>query len=102
MHSYHEVASCIYSGNPEALSLMQLTMLELWIACDKSAIHIHSLLGDYDPNVPIDLAESLLLPYRSQLERLARAENYIRQRQERIRYRASNFFATLALRLAFR
>jgi hypothetical protein len=63
MHSYHEVASYIYSGNLEALSLMHLTMLELWIACDKSAIHIHSLLADYDPNIPIGLAESFVLPY---------------------------------------
>ncbi|KAL4901190.1 hypothetical protein BDW74DRAFT_187846 [Aspergillus multicolor] len=63
IQNYHEIASQLYAGNPEARSVMYLTILELWIACDKSAVHIHPLIGDYDPHIPMGV-----------LERLARAE----------------------------
>jgi hypothetical protein len=45
---YYGVASPLYSRNPEAVSVMLLTILELWIACDKSALDIHPLLGGYE------------------------------------------------------
>jgi hypothetical protein len=37
---YHKVALPLYSSNPEAFSIMLLTISELWIACDKSATYI--------------------------------------------------------------
>ncbi|KAL4994276.1 hypothetical protein BDV10DRAFT_189152 [Aspergillus recurvatus] len=89
---YYNVASPLYSCNPEAVSVMLLTVLELWIACDKSALNIHPLLGDYEAGIPIDLFESLLLPYRSQMERLARAEDYVNQRRQHVRFPKSSIF----------
>jgi hypothetical protein len=71
---------------------MLLTILELWIACDKAAIHHHAMLEDYDVCVPMGKLESLVLPFRSQLERLARAEDYMKQRRKRLRFPASNIF----------
>ncbi|KAL4737892.1 hypothetical protein BDV11DRAFT_171491 [Aspergillus similis] len=92
IENYYNVATPLYSSNPEAVSVMLLTILELWIACDKSAVKLHPLLGDYDTCVPMDLFESLLLPYRSQMERLARAEDYMEQRRRRLRFPESSIF----------
>ncbi|KAL4749322.1 hypothetical protein BDW72DRAFT_214126 [Aspergillus terricola var. indicus] len=98
---YYHVASLLYSSNPEAVSFMLLTILELWIACDKSAVELHPLLGDYDTCVPMDLFESLLLPYRSQMERLARAEDYMKQRRQRLRFRESSIFQDFGTQSCF-
>lgn len=53
---------------------MLLTILEMWIASDKSATHIHGIIGDYDACIPMETFQSFLLSLRSQMERLARAE----------------------------
>ncbi|KAL3412906.1 hypothetical protein V8F44DRAFT_645694 [Aspergillus fumigatus] len=81
--SYYESAVGSYARNPEALSIMMLTALELWIACDKSATRIHTVLCDYDACIPMEMFESLLLPFRSQMARLDRAESYLRLRKQR-------------------
>ncbi|KAJ5762048.1 uncharacterized protein N7511_005430 [Penicillium nucicola] len=52
MICYHRAAATAYSGNPEAISIMVLTLLELWVASDKSANLIHEDLKDYDPCIP--------------------------------------------------
>ena len=101
IHCYYDVASSLYSDNPEAVSVMLLIILELWIACDKSAINIHPLLADYDPCVPMGMFESLVLPYRSQMERLARAEDYMNHRQQRICFPESSIFQDFGTRSCF-
>ncbi|KAJ5675938.1 hypothetical protein N7462_008835 [Penicillium macrosclerotiorum] len=89
---YRELASKEYQHNPEATSVMMLTLLELWIACDKSAIHAHRHLEDYDPYIPVTLFNSLLLPFNSQMKRLYIAELYLNQRQSHSKYRGSGIF----------
>ncbi|KAJ5252865.1 hypothetical protein N7489_003275 [Penicillium chrysogenum] len=92
MTRYFEKASAWYSDNPEATSVMLLTLLDLWIACDKSAIHLHGTLRDYDACIPVDCFQSLLLPFRSHMERLACAEKYLSRRQARLRYHGPSIF----------
>ncbi|KAL4796122.1 hypothetical protein BDV19DRAFT_388541 [Aspergillus venezuelensis] len=89
---YYDVASGPYSRNPEATSLMHLTILELWIACDKSAVHRYPDLANYGTCIPTGVFESLVLPTRSQLERLGRAELYLTNRQRRVFYPQSCIF----------
>ncbi|OTA55802.1 hypothetical protein K449DRAFT_468641 [Hypoxylon sp. EC38] len=78
--SYHEVALKHYKGNPEALSIMILTILELWVASDKSAVRICKLIGEYKPGIPLDLLENLILPLKKQMERLQKLEQYLKRR----------------------
>jgi hypothetical protein len=99
--NYYRVASPQYSRNPEAVSVMLLTILELWIACDKSAVKLPLLLGDYSTCVPMDLFKSLLLPYWSQMERLARAEDYMEKRRQRLRFPESSIFQDFGTRSCF-
>jgi hypothetical protein len=78
-----QYASCArkaYKGSPENLSLMFLTILELWVALDKAARTHCALLDKYSPEIPDTLLEPLLLPKRSELERLHKVEQYIRDR----------------------
>ncbi|OKL58449.1 hypothetical protein UA08_06149 [Talaromyces atroroseus] len=89
---YHNVALPVYSTNPEAISTMLLTILELWIACDKSAIHLHPMLREYDCSIPMTIYSSLVLPYRSQMIRLEHAEEYMEQRRSRVLYRGPGIF----------
>lgn len=98
---YHELACPLYSGNPEATSVMYLTLFEIWIACDKSAIQIHPLLANYDPCIPTDVVESFVLPHRSQMERLPRVEEYMHQRLQSVRFPESSILEDFGTRSCF-
>ncbi|KAH7012263.1 uncharacterized protein B0I36DRAFT_400345 [Microdochium trichocladiopsis] len=79
---YHAAAHGTYQNNPEATSLMVLACLELWIACNKSALKICPLLSKYhdasvQPSLIRALLQSLILLHKSQLERLKRIESYL-------------------------
>ncbi|KAK1974854.1 hypothetical protein LZ30DRAFT_810521 [Colletotrichum cereale] len=80
LESYHDAASSFYTGNPESTSIMLLTILDLWIVCDKATVLKHPLLKDYNPEVPLDLFENLLLPKKRHMERLHAAELYLAER----------------------
>ncbi|KAF9870460.1 hypothetical protein CkaCkLH20_12127 [Colletotrichum karsti] len=80
--AYHGAARSLYDGDPELTSVMLLTILELWIACDKIALKLHPLLEEYDPGVPLRLFQSLLLPPRRAMERLFCAELYLTDRSK--------------------
>lgn len=99
--NYYDVAFPLYSGNPEAVSIMLLTILELWIACDRSATHIHGILSDYDACVPEGTFQSLLLPFKSQMERLARAESYLHQRRRHLKYPGPGVFKDFGTQSCF-
>ncbi|KAG6036493.1 hypothetical protein E4U41_005708 [Claviceps citrina] len=81
--SYHTLALSKYHGSPDCLSVMFLTIMELWVACDRSASHHHPLLLDYDPKVPQELLQSLMLPLKCQMQRLARVEHHVESRRKR-------------------
>ena len=78
--SYSSAARRSYTGNPEDLSRMLLTVIELWIALDKLVVKQIPILGDYSPEIPISLLEQLLLRDPLHLRRLPLAAGYIRQR----------------------
>ncbi|KAL4786748.1 hypothetical protein BJX76DRAFT_365241 [Aspergillus varians] len=101
INHYYDVASPLYCHNPEAVSVMLLTILELWIACDKSAIKIHPILSGYDCCVPMEVFECVVLPRRSQMKRLARAEKYMHQRQKCLQYPQSCIFQDFGSRSCF-
>jgi hypothetical protein len=61
IRTYHKVAAPIYREDPVATSIMILTTLELWIACDKSATLIDSTVSEYDIRIPVHLCQCLLL-----------------------------------------
>ena len=76
-NKYSSSALRTYVGNPELLSVMLLTMIELWIALDKIAIKETPMLADYSPEVPTSLLESLLHCKTGSLCRLHHTHQYL-------------------------
>ncbi|PWY86579.1 hypothetical protein BO94DRAFT_597312 [Aspergillus sclerotioniger CBS 115572] len=70
------------AGNPEAMSIMRLTQLELWVTLDRICAKICPLLRKYSPEIPVDFLEPLLLPQRCQMRRANKIEAYIKERQQ--------------------
>ncbi|KAI1100553.1 hypothetical protein F4804DRAFT_348467 [Jackrogersella minutella] len=83
IEDYHEAALGHYKSNPEVMSIMVLTILELWIGIDKLAVQICGLLEDYKPGIPQGLLENLNLPLKMQMERLQAIEKYLKHRSAR-------------------
>ncbi|KAI9742144.1 MAG: hypothetical protein M1818_004044 [Claussenomyces sp. TS43310] len=77
---YARVAGSVYAKNPEDMSFMLLTCMDLWVALDNCATHHHPLLRNYHPGFPPSLFDPLLLPKKVQMERLARIEHYLKKR----------------------
>jgi len=88
---YHSAASTAYVGVPVSLSIMYVALLELWVACDKSACLLYPLLRQYDPEVNLDEFQCLILPLKSQMTRLARIERYVQSRRDVANARPSVF-----------
>ncbi|KAI1137706.1 hypothetical protein F5Y05DRAFT_58721 [Hypoxylon sp. FL0543] len=83
---YHRAAFKHYEGNPEAMSIMILTILELWVAIDKSVVQTCNLLEDYMPGIPTEPFENLNLPLKVQMERLKAVEEYLEHRSSRAKF----------------
>ncbi|KAL7781006.1 hypothetical protein V8C43DRAFT_320153 [Trichoderma afarasin] len=77
---YYDLSRNCYIGCPASLSIASLTILELWMACDKSVCNQIRDLKDYSPEIPVELLQSLLLHSANHLERLVVVEAYIKER----------------------
>jgi hypothetical protein len=81
------IASCIlqyfagarkhYGTNPEDISVMILTIMDLWVALDRFAIQECPLLKQYPPEIPPNTLHCLLLHRSSALKRASHIEEYL-------------------------
>jgi hypothetical protein len=94
LNDYINAALAHYNGNPERISVAFLTILELWVFLDRQAIEWAPQLKDFSPEIPVHMFEPLLLPLRSQMERLARIEVYLEQRHHEGQGRSAIFYDT--------
>lgn len=101
MQQYHQASASHYKYNPENMSIMVLTCLELWVAADKSACQRHPLLLDYDPCIPSKLLQSLLLPFKDQMQRLLRVEAYLTHRRATAKVGRPSIFGSFGQQNSF-
>jgi len=94
LNNYIDASLTHYKGNPERLSVAFLTILELWVFIDRMVIDWMPKLKDYSPEIPITVLEPLLLPHRSQMERLAQVETYLEQRHHEVDGESAIFYDT--------
>ncbi|KAI0122018.1 hypothetical protein F4814DRAFT_445966 [Daldinia grandis] len=96
IEDYYRIAFSHYACNPELSSIMILTVLDLWVASDKSAIRNCKLLDQYEPGIPLNLFENLNLPTKDQMTRLCSIERYLmdRRSQAQFPYEAVNSFGS--------
>jgi hypothetical protein len=83
LYAYENAASGAYRGRPEGMSVMILTTLELWVACDKSVIANHPLVAEFQPEVPLMPWMALSLRSAKHMERLNAIESYLKERTQR-------------------
>lgn len=86
IEDYISAAETAYASDPERVSIMLLTTMELWVALDKVAIESCSipnrpLFLEYFPEFAEDLLTPLLLPKIEQMTRLYRIEEYLSKRR---------------------
>ncbi|KAG1773742.1 hypothetical protein EV702DRAFT_1129048, partial [Suillus placidus] len=74
---YSTRAQSTYSGNPENISIMLLTLFELWVALDKLVVKSIPLLMEYSPEVPVAIFNRLLLQKAAAIERLRVLQQYV-------------------------
>jgi hypothetical protein len=94
LNDYIGASLAHYKNNPERLSVAFLTILELWMFIDQMAIEWAPKLRHYSPEIPVKVLEPLLLPFRSQMERLAEVEIYLEQRQRESINKSAIFYDT--------
>jgi hypothetical protein len=92
--AYSSRALKAYKGNPENLSIMLLTLFELWVAMDKIVVGQIPLLAEYSPEIPLTLWECLLLRKASALDRLKTLHAYLKARHCQASSRLSAFSFT--------
>ncbi|KAG1853151.1 hypothetical protein DFJ58DRAFT_883919 [Suillus subalutaceus] len=89
--AYSSRALTAYKGNPENLSIMLLTLFELWVAMDKIVVGQIPLLAEYSPEIPLKLWECLLIRKASGLDRLKKLHAYLKARHCQASSRLSAF-----------
>ena len=94
LNNYIDASLTHYKGNPERLSVAFLTILELWVFIDRMVIDWMPKLKQYSAEIPVKVLEPLLLPYRSQMERLAQVEAYLEHRQHECDGESAIFYDT--------
>ncbi|KAH7095848.1 hypothetical protein FB567DRAFT_624053 [Paraphoma chrysanthemicola] len=80
MQAYYAAASAVYSDNPTSISIMYLTLCDIWVQCDILACNESALLQKYDPAIRLEELQCLSLPLRNQMERLHTIELYLQSR----------------------
>ncbi|KAN0080097.1 hypothetical protein V8E55_009663 [Tylopilus felleus] len=85
MDKYTRNACPSSDHNPERISVMFLTVIELYVALDKLVVKEIPMLADYPPPFPMSLLENMLLRKRTSLHRLSCAYQYLSVRHSQSR-----------------
>ncbi|KAF5262938.1 hypothetical protein FOXYS1_6350 [Fusarium oxysporum] len=88
LEHYHMSAERWYTGRPEGMSRMLLTLGEIWVAIDKMAIHHNPLMLKYRHEIPREVFSDLLLHSKSDMERLNRLEEYLEDPSRKLKLSA--------------
>jgi len=81
LQQYQDAALSAYKSDPEQLSLMVLTIMELWQALDSLALRLFSQLSKYNPGFPRNLLYPLQVSSLEDMRRLQKVEDYIETRR---------------------
>ena len=81
-YAYPSRALKSYKGNPENLSIVIITLVELWVAnaMDKIVVGQIPLLEEYSPEIPLSLLERLLIRKSSALDHIKLVHTYLEAR----------------------
>lgn len=78
--SYSEAALKTYQGDCTQLSMMILTIMDIWVTLDQCTVELYPLLLQFDPEVKPDLLYALEVERVQDMHRMHRIEAYIEYR----------------------
>ena len=82
MQNYFKAADSVYQHDPDAQSIMLLTLYELWVALDKATIEKLPLLKDYPPELSVAHSlKHLLIRRKEDLLHVQRIARYLTERE---------------------
>ncbi|KAL2063392.1 hypothetical protein VTL71DRAFT_5197 [Oculimacula yallundae] len=84
-----------YEANPEQISAMLLTVMELWVAMDLSAVKAFDLLKDYHTGFPVHILDVLQIPLRKDMFRLQKIRAYLQLRDKDCKYPKLTMFSNV-------
>ncbi|KAH7323576.1 hypothetical protein BKA65DRAFT_511056 [Rhexocercosporidium sp. MPI-PUGE-AT-0058] len=84
-----------YNSNPEQISIMILTVFDLWVQMDKCIISICPLLADYAPVFSPVLLDVLHLPKFSSMQRLQGIQSHLQSRVKDCRFAHKTIFSDI-------
>ena len=90
---YKKLALGLYSASPERLSVMLLSLGDLWYALDRIAGSLMPLLHSYSPEIHSSIFDVLLLPKLAQMQPLQRLQSHIKARHQGSQFSASPIVA---------
>ncbi|KAL2041871.1 hypothetical protein N7G274_005656 [Stereocaulon virgatum] len=96
IQQYLNIALRAYESDPESLSSMLLTVMELWKALDTEALVLYPLLSEYDPGFPRNLLHPLQILELSDLRRLQEVEQSLENRHTTARSNLPSIFGGLS------
>ncbi len=95
LQHYERHTSSAYTSDPEQLSIMLVTILEMWQVLDTIALSLYPLLADYDPGFPSDLCYPLCSPKLADMQRLQNMEEHLKTRHDTATYPSYSVLGTL-------
>ena len=90
---YQQAALPAYYSNPEQLSVMILTIMELWVSLDLVASQMFPLLLEYETGISTEILHVLQLSRLADLRRLQAVENHLRSRHESANHALPSVFS---------
>jgi hypothetical protein len=88
-----------YQSSPEHISIMLLTVIELWVALDKLVVAATPMLADYSPEIPIELLHIPLLRKTMNFHHLRGAYQYLSARHSQFVPGNSIFSAEFTIKM---
>ncbi|KAL9633457.1 MAG: hypothetical protein Q9164_004691 [Protoblastenia rupestris] len=83
---YLNAVAGAYDSNSEQKSMMILIVMELWVSMDQCASELFDLLVDYSSGFPPTILDILQLPCLTEMSRLQKVQEYLREREAKSRY----------------
>ena len=82
IQEYQQNALHAYDSNPEQLSVMILSIMELWTCLDLMALQLFPLLSNHQTGIKSELLYVLQLSQKSDLRRLRAVEDHLQDRHQ--------------------
>lgn len=101
MKEYHRSATIVYAGVPASMSIMYLTLCDIWVQCDILACRECPLLQKYDPEVQLNELQCLSSPLKAQMQRLHNIESRVESRRKTATKTYPSVFCSFGTSLSF-